>query len=166
MIAPMEFKVRNCAAVIARAWVVLAILLSAGIAPSHAQQGDGTTSPSKLVVGTLRVPPFVLRGDDGAWNGLSIELWNQIAAELKVDFQYREFDYDLAGLLDALEQGKIDVAVAAIPVTLEGEARFDFSHPYFTAGVGIAVRAEQQPGMLSTLGSLVTYQALGTIAAL
>ena len=136
------------------------------MAPSHAQQGGATTSPGKLVVGTLRVPPFVLRGDDGAWNGLSIELWNQIAAELKVDFQYREFDYDLAGLLDALEQGKIDVAVAAIPVTLEGEARFDFSHPYFTAGVGIAVRAEQQPGMLATLGSLVTYQALGTIAAL
>ena len=166
MIFPMEFKVRKCAAVIARAWVVLAILLSAGMAPSHAQQGGATTSPDKLVVGTLRVPPFVLRGDDGAWNGLSIELWNQIAAELKVDFQYREFDYDLAGLLDALEQGKIDVAVAAIPVTLEGEARFDFSHPYFTAGVGIAVRAEQQPGMLATLGSLVTYQALGTIAAL
>jgi polar amino acid transport system substrate-binding protein len=149
-----------------RAWFVLAILLVAGMAPSQAQQPGATASPGKLVVGTLRVPPFVLRGDDGTWNGLSIELWNQIAAELKVDFQYREFDYDAAGLLDALEQGKIDVAVAAIPVTLEGEARFDFSHPYFTAGVGIAVRAEQPPGILATLGGLLTYQALGTIGAL
>jgi ABC-type amino acid transport substrate-binding protein len=114
--------------------LALAILLLTCPVPSHAQPGV-TTSASKLVVGTLRVPPFVLRGDDGQWNGLSIELWNQIAAELKVDFQYREFDYDLPGLLNALEQGQVDVAIAAIPVTLEGEARFDFSHPYFTAGL-------------------------------
>jgi polar amino acid transport system substrate-binding protein len=166
MTFPVESMLRQFAATLARVWFVLAILLLTGAAPSHAQQPGATASPGKLVVGTLRVPPFVLRGDDGTWSGLSIELWNQIAAELKLDFQYREFDYDAAGLLDALEQGKINVAVAAIPVTLEGEARFDFSHPYFTAGVGIAVRAEQQPGMLATLGGLVTYRALGTIGAL
>jgi len=162
---PRELDVRACAVTAMARVVALAILLLACLAPAHAQSGS-TASPGKLVVGTLRVPPFVLRGDDGQWNGLSIELWNQIAAELKIDFQYREFDYDLPGLLNALEQGQVDVAIAAIPVTLEGEARFDFSHPYFSAGLGIAVRAEQQAGMFATLSSFFTVQTFGTIAAL
>ena len=125
-----------------------------------------SASPAKLVVGTMRVPPFVLRSDDGQWSGLSIDLWKQIAAELKTDFEFREYDYDPAGLLDAVERRQIDVAVAAIPVTLEGESRFDFSHPYFAAGLGIAVRAEPQRGVLGTLASSVTPQLLGTVAGL
>jgi polar amino acid transport system substrate-binding protein len=126
--------------------LLLAIHLAA--APGHQQP---SARPTTLVVGTMRVPPFVLRSDDGQWSGLSIDLWKQIAAELKVGFEFREYDYDLAGLLDAVERRQIDVAVAAIPVTLEGESRFDFSHPYFAAGLGIAVRAEPQRGVLGTL---------------
>jgi polar amino acid transport system substrate-binding protein len=70
------------------------------------------------------------------------------------------------GLLDAVEQGKIDAAIAAIPVTLEGEARFDFSHPYFAAGLGIAVRTDPQSGVLGTLASAFTPQVLLSIGAL
>ena len=165
MTSPMKFHVRRCAAAVALPLFALGILISACLAPSHAQPG-ATASPQKLVVGTLRAPPFVLRGDDGKWSGLSIDLWNQIAAELKIDFQFREFDYDLPGLLDAVERREVDVAIAAIPVTLEGEARFDFSHPYFAAGLGIAVRAEQQSGMLGTLWGFFTYRAFVPIAAL
>jgi polar amino acid transport system substrate-binding protein len=145
--------------------LALVLLLWMPATPSHAQT-DATGSTKKLTVGTMRVPPFVLRSDDGQWSGLSIELWKQIAAELKLDFEFREYDYDPAGLLEAVERRQVDVAVAAIPVTLEGEARFDFSHPYFAAGLGIAVRAEPQSGMLGTLSSFVTYQVLGTIAGL
>jgi polar amino acid transport system substrate-binding protein len=159
------FDVKTCAATMAQRLLVLGILLISCILPSHGEPNPATIT-GKLVVGTLRVPPFVLRADDGQWSGLSIELWSQVAAELKVEFQFREFDYDLAGLLDALERREIDAAVAAIPVTLEGESRFDFSHPYFTAGLGIAVRAESPRGVLGTLAGLVSYQALATVGAL
>ena len=144
------------------------LLLWASAAPSHGQAGASPSSqnPAKLVVGTMRLPPFVLRSDDGKWSGLSIDLWKRIAAELKTDFEFREYDYDPAGLLDAVERRQIDVAVAAIPVTLENEARFDLSHPYFAAGLGIAVRAEPQRGLFATLASFFTYQALGTVAGL
>jgi polar amino acid transport system substrate-binding protein len=148
-----------------RRLLALMLLLWVSIAPSHGQ-ADASGSPTKLVVGTMRVPPFVLRSDDGQWGGLSVDLWKQIAAELKLDFEFREYDYDPLGLLDAVERRQIDVAVAAIPVTLEGEARFDFSHPYFAAGLGIAVRTEPQRGMLGTLSSFLTYQLLGAIAGL
>jgi polar amino acid transport system substrate-binding protein len=126
-------------------------------APSRAQapeiKAPQSRTPAKIVVGTMRVPPFVVRSDDGQWSGLSIELWKQIAAELKVPYEFREYDYDLAGLLDAVEQGKIDAAIGAIPVTLEGESRFDFTHPYFAAGLGIAVRTDPQAGVFGTLAS-------------
>jgi polar amino acid transport system substrate-binding protein len=145
--------------------VALSLLLFLLPAPADGQTDVGA-SPTKLVVGTMRVPPFVLRSDDGQWSGLSIDLWKQVAAEMKVGFEFREYDYDPAGLLGAIERRQIDVAVAAIPVTLEGESRFDFSHPYFTAGLGIAVRVEPQRGVLGTLAALFTRRFLGTVVGL
>src|SRR5262245_38533362 len=88
------------------------------------------------------------------------------AADLKIPFEFREYDYDLTGLLNAVERRQIDVAVAAIPVALEGEARFDFTHPYFAAGLGIAVHTEPQGGVLATLAGFFTYQVIAAIAAL
>lgn len=145
--------------------LVLTLLLWAPAAPSHAQS-EASGSPAKLVVGTMRVPPFVLRSDDGEWSGLSVDLWKQIAAELKINFEFREYDYDPEGLLDAVERRQIDVAVAAIPVTVEGEARFDFSHPYFAAVLGIVTRTEPQRGVFGTLAGFFTPQLFGAIGAL
>jgi polar amino acid transport system substrate-binding protein len=148
-----------------RAWRLALLFLVCGIAPLYAQglSGDGT---AKLVVGTMRIPPFVFRGDDGQWSGLSIELWKQVAAELKVALELREFDYDPAGLLDALERREIDAALAAIPVTHDGETKFDFTHPYFAAGLGILVRTEPDGGVLATISNFLTLRTLGVIAAL
>jgi polar amino acid transport system substrate-binding protein len=157
--------VLQAAVVTSRLLFCLALLLWISAAPSHAQ-ADAAANTTKVVVGTMRVPPFVLRTDDGQWSGLSIDLWKEIAADLKMSFEFREYDYDLAGLLDAVERRQIDAAVAAIPVTLEGEARFDFSHPYFAAGLGIAVHTEPQGGVLATLASFFTYQVIASIAVL
>jgi polar amino acid transport system substrate-binding protein len=148
-----------------RPLLALSLLFSVFVAPGHAQ-APASAGPAKLVVGTMRVPPFVLRSDDGQWSGPSIDLWRQIAAELKTEFEFREYDYDPVGLLAAVERHQIDAAVAAIPVTLEGESRFDFSHPYFAAGLAIAVRTEPQRGVLGTLSSLVTPRLLAAVAGL
>lgn len=150
---------------ILRPLLTLSLLLSASVGTTYAQT-QSSANPTKLVVGTMRVPPFVLRGDDGQWSGLSVDLWQQIAFELKTDFEFREYDYDPVGLLDAVERGQIDLAVAAIPVTLEGESRFDFSLPYFATGLGIAVRTEPRRGVFGTLASVVTPQLLGTLGSL
>jgi ABC-type amino acid transport substrate-binding protein len=147
----------------------LALLLLIGCARLSAIAQDAAekaTDNNSLVVGTLRAPPFVLRGDDGVWSGLSIELWKRIAAELKLQAEFRAFDYDFEGLLDAVEKGQVDAAIGTIPVTAENEARFDFSHPYFAAGLGIAVRTEPQSSLLATLSGFFTYQMLATIAGL
>jgi polar amino acid transport system substrate-binding protein len=144
-----------------------AILFWTFVVPSPLQADAGAGQPrAKIVVDTMRVPPFVLRSDDGQWSGLSIDLWKRIADELKVPFAFREFDYDLAGLLDAVEHGRVDAVIAAIPITLEGEARFDFTHPYFAAGLGITVRGEPQGSVAGTMTGLFSYQFLIAVAAL
>jgi polar amino acid transport system substrate-binding protein len=145
-------------------WCLLALVLA--LVPATSRQALAEAKQAKIIVGTMRVPPFVVRSDDGQWSGLSIELWKQIAAELNIPYEFREYDYDLAGLLDAVEQRKIDAAIAAIPITPEGESRFDFSHPYFAAGLGIAVRADARGGVLATLGSAFTPQVFVSIGAL
>ena len=142
-------------------FLALLVLVCACGVPSRGQ-ADTTT----MLVGTMRVPPFVLRGDDGQWGGLSIDLWKLIAAELKVPYEFRDYDYDPAGLLAAVERGEIDVAVAALPVTHDGETRFDFSHPYFAADLGIVVHADPDPGVFGMVASFLTMRTFGTLAAL
>jgi ABC-type amino acid transport substrate-binding protein len=95
----------NPAAVTLRQVLALAVFVWLSVMLSYARLEAGEI-PANIVVGTMRAPPFVLRSDDGQWSGLSIDLWRQIAAELKVRFELREYDYDLAGLLEPSSAAK------------------------------------------------------------
>ena len=132
---------------IAAGWVLLALAK-----PTFAQADDQPAKiPAKLVVGTVLAPPFVTRGEDGEWGGLSIELMRGIAAELHKELEFRDYAYDNTALLSALEQRQIDMAVGTITLSPEAESRFDLSHPYFTSGIGIAVKSEPDPGVTARL---------------
>ena len=95
----------------------------------------------ELVVATKEAPPFSMKSDDGNWSGISIALWRAIAGEL--DLKYRFVETDLQGILDGLKEGRYDAAVAALTVTQERENIFDFTHPFYTTGLGIAVKQAQ-----------------------
>ena len=41
-----------------------------------------------------------MKNDEGAWTGISIDLWREIATELNLSFEFRETD--LRGLLDGV----------------------------------------------------------------
>lgn len=64
--------------------------LATGVA--GAQQTVADTAARKLVIGTSNVPPFAIKLEDGAWDGISIELWRQIAAENHWDYELREME--------------------------------------------------------------------------
>nr|NIR52401.1 amino acid ABC transporter substrate-binding protein [candidate division KSB1 bacterium]NIV03739.1 transporter substrate-binding domain-containing protein [Calditrichia bacterium]NIS27727.1 amino acid ABC transporter substrate-binding protein [candidate division KSB1 bacterium]NIU28380.1 amino acid ABC transporter substrate-binding protein [candidate division KSB1 bacterium]NIV93999.1 transporter substrate-binding domain-containing protein [candidate division KSB1 bacterium] len=72
--------------------------------PSHAQE--------KIIVGTKKAAPFAMKDESGNWHGISIELWQKIARELNPDYELREFD--LTDLLANVENGSVDVGVAAL----------------------------------------------------
>ena len=61
----------------------------------------------------------------------------RIAHELDLDYEIRE--YDLQGLIEAVNKEEIDIAVSPLTITAEREKQFDFTHSYFTTGLSIAV---------------------------
>lgn len=115
----------------------------------------------KLIVGTRNVPPFAIRRSGGDWDGVGIELWKQIADELRIDYEFRA--YSLPELLNAAGTGEIDVAVAGITVTAAREKDVDFSHPFVTSGLGIAMRNPRGRGWLSLLLSATVLPALALL---
>jgi len=108
-------------------------------------QAVGDQEP--VLVGVRVVPPFVIEEPEGVYSGLTIALWEHIASELELEFEYRELD--IAGLLAGVSRSPADPADAAAPplfaaasaltITAEREELVDFTHPFFVTGLGIAV---------------------------
>ena len=116
-------------------------------------------------MGTKPVPPFAIKNPDGTWRGLSIELWRQVAEELGLEFEFRETD--LAGLIDGLETGELDAAVAALTITPDREVVVDFTHPFYNSGLGIAVSATAKRSWIrSLMGLFGSAEFLQILAAL
>lgn len=141
--------------------VALALIpLLASPAPSSAQP----LSDRPLVVGTKEAPPFAIRNADGRWSGISIDLWQDIADDLGVEFELREME--LEGLLAGVESGELDAGVAAVTVTPEREAVMDFTHPFHVSGLGIAVSSERGGGWLTVVEQFFSLAFLRVVAAL
>jgi len=96
------------------------LILIALVVSSGKGQGplENNASP-KLIVGTKHIPPFAIKNPEGGWNGISIELWRQIAADLNREYELRELT--LEGLLEDLRSGSINAAVVAFKAST-GEA--------------------------------------------
>ncbi|MGY3550730.1 polar amino acid transport system substrate-binding protein [Bradyrhizobium sp. USDA 4472] len=93
---------------------------------------------AKLRVATRIVPPMVLE-KNGTLSGFSIELWNSIGKRLNRETEYLVLP-DVSELLDAVGNGRADLAIAAISITSEREDKFDFSLPIMNSGLQIMVR--------------------------
>ncbi len=112
-------------------------------------------------VATHTCPPFVMQDTDG-FSGLSIFLWDNIAGELGLKYSVQA--YDLQGMLDAVAQGRADLAVSCLSITREREEFLDFSNPFYTTHLAIAVK--QQGFMHAVKAFLLNrklYLTIGTI---
>jgi ABC-type amino acid transport substrate-binding protein len=126
--------------------------------------GAETDPAPPIRVGIKEAPPLVLRGPEGQWRGPAVTLWERIAEIHELEFEYLEFD--LEGLLAAVESAEVDVAVGALSMTPGREERLDFSHPYFLSGLAIAVRGDHATGWLSDLRGFFTGRFLHVVGAL
>lgn len=107
-------------------------------------------------VGIDSAPPFAY-AHDGAWTGVSVDLFEAVAAinGWRVDY----VTTPVARRLDALEMGAIDVYVPATTITADREAHFDFSHGYYRDYLGVA--SVESP----TWGATFLAEAYGPLAA-
>jgi ABC-type amino acid transport substrate-binding protein len=95
-----------------------------------------SVTKQKLVVGLTLNPPFVIHELDGSWTGISVELWQEVAKEIGLSYEYRETDFK--GQFEGLANGWLDAAVGPITITAEREEICDFTHAYFVSSLGAA----------------------------
>jgi len=145
-------------------WVLIPILSLTVASASWAEQVADLSKGRRLIVGTKQAPPFSIKSEDGTWKGISIELWEEIASELDLAYELRE--HDLKRLLDDVEKGNLDVAVAALTITADREQRIDFTHPFHTSGLGIAVIPKGGRNWIRVMERFLSIRFLKIIAGL
>jgi polar amino acid transport system substrate-binding protein len=102
-----------------------------------------TPTPARtLVVGVYDAPPFAFRGPDGQWRGLTVDLWKDLAADLKVPFRLEEERPSV--ILERIVKGTLATSAGPFAVNLEREQALDFSHAYLNPGIGVAVRRSRE----------------------
>ncbi|MEL6585645.1 MAG: transporter substrate-binding domain-containing protein [Pseudomonadota bacterium] len=127
----------------------------ATVLPGFAQQSE-----DPLVVATVTRVPFSLE-QDGAQTGFSLDLWAAVADALDLDYEIRRFD-GFNDMLNAIETGEADAAVANISITADRETRMDFSTPIFSAGVQVMLPPEGS--IWSLLRAALSPRLLGLVA--
>jgi len=118
--------------------LLLALIITLATSAVGQSQVQGSASePRELVVGTKVAPPFAMKADDGSWHGISIELWRRIARQTRLRYRFQETT--LEGLTAGVADGSLDAAVAALTVTVPRLRMVDFTLPFYSTGLGIAV---------------------------
>ncbi len=101
--------------------------------PAASAQGEAP----ELRVAAIIVPPTVME-QNGTLTGFSIDLWNAIAARLKVKTNYQIVP-DVSHLEEAMRSKSADLTVGLFITSARDEV-FDFSIPTIQAGLQILVR--------------------------
>ncbi|WOO41797.1 transporter substrate-binding domain-containing protein [Rubellicoccus peritrichatus] len=127
-------------------------------------QSDTTKKDDVLLVATRQAPPFSFIDENGRWTGITIELWEAIAAKLNVKYEYK--DYNLSELLKAVETGEADIGAAAITITAERVKKMDFTHTYFGEGLGIATTVEREDIWTHLASTILTWNFAKALLAL
>jgi polar amino acid transport system substrate-binding protein len=96
--------------------------------------------------------------------GFSIDIWNEVARRMHVQFVWRPVT-SLGALLRTVQNGDADLAIAAITETPEREQVVDFSLPYFDSGLQIMVRAQTDSSFMTTLRA-VPWKAIGELVGI
>lgn len=71
-------------------WMIAGIAVFCGLTmPTYAQETPPVNVLDEpLIVGVYDDPPFVIAADDRTWDGLSVQLWREIAEELNIDYEF------------------------------------------------------------------------------
>jgi len=146
--------IRDCVSGQARVGLVSAFMVIAVFAVASSAV---FAAERPLRVATGASAPFVLAHTDSP-AGFSIDLWSEVARRMRVEFSWNVIatqpEQLQSELLQAVQRGDADVAIAAIVMTDEREKLVDFSYPYFDSGLQIMVRVGAERPILAALRSV------------
>jgi len=151
--------------VILRKFISILIVAAAVFSfhPAEAQTDVSTTR--ELVVGIKDAPPFTIKDGNGEWSGLSVELWQRIARELKLQYRFAESP-TVQELLDSVAARKYDIGIGALTVTAEREQHLDFTQSFYVTGLGIAVPAVSSMSWVPIVRAMTSFGFLQAVLGL
>ncbi len=128
---------------------LILLLLSSACAVIFARPGPARAqaeAPTRVVIKPLK--PFVF-AEGETYRGFSIDLWEEVADRLNLDYEYVYVD-TVTEQLDAVREGRGDLGITGITITKEREQALDFSLPYFRSGLQILTTATSNTGQWVT----------------
>jgi len=149
-------------------WIAVFLVVVCSWAGWGAPGGSPPTAGRRLVVGVIHDPPYLVKGKDGGWSGLNMDVWRNVAKAMKVDYTLREVP--ALDIEEALRRGDIDISIDASYVLSDRAEKIDFSFPFGNARLAVATVSDRlhHPWWtaLSIFFSWTTLEVAGTIALL
>lgn len=109
---------------------------SAVLSSVQAAAEDGSGQTYTIATDTT-FAPFEFRDSSGELTGIDIDLMEAIAEDQGFEVEWRSLGFNAA--LQALEANQADGVIAGMSITDERRQVYDFSDPYFTGTVTLAV---------------------------
>ena len=117
---------------------ITALIISACGPSEPANELEAVRQAGKMVVGTSAdYPPFEYVDEAGEMIGFDIDLANEIGKQMDLEVEIIDMPFD--SLIASVQEGKIDVSIAAFNYTEERDKTVDFSDAYYYAEDGFIV---------------------------
>lgn len=111
----------------------LLLLSSAGFTQEDSLSVDRR---EELRVAIHTQPPYIIQGKNNTWDGISVQLWREVAESLRL--QYQLVNMPEEEQQSALQNGEIDIALLS-NVSADKDTLLDFSYFYHTSHLGTAM---------------------------
>lgn len=117
--------------------LLLALFLSACTAGGDTDSGGAADGPTYTIGTDSTFAPFEFRGPDGELTGIDVDLMEAIAEKQGFQVEWESVGFNAA--LQALSSDQVDGVIAGMGITDERAQVYDFSDPYFTSELQLAV---------------------------
>jgi polar amino acid transport system substrate-binding protein len=119
--------------------IVILVLITSACGPKEpANELEAVEQAGKITIGTSAdYPPFEFVDDAGEMVGFDIDLANEIGKQMGVEVEILDMPFD--SLIASVQEGKIDISIAAFNYTEERDKTVDFSDAYYYAEDGFLV---------------------------
>lgn len=103
---------------------------------------DGEMDTYTVATDSNYVPFEFLNTDTGEMEGFDIDLINAIADEAGFEIELEVVEFD--GIVSGMGTGRYDIGIAGMTITEERAENFEFSNPYYSAGLILAVQEGEE----------------------
>ncbi len=138
---------------------LLALVMALSLSACGGGSGDLTVEKGKLHMSTnAEFPPYEMVKGDGGFEGIDVEVAGLIAEKLGLELVVDDMGF--TATLEAVQNGRSDIAMAGITVNEDRLANMDFTDSYAT-GVQVVIIKADSPAVQS-IDDLASAALIGT----